>query len=159
VQRAEHDQNLRRDLERERAGERTFFLSRSFDFASYIIEGHTFNRPQFIFGNVYNNGLIENLPQDSCVEVACVVNNNGIQPVQFGRLPTHLAALDSPHILIHDLIVQAILNEDREAVVHALMLDPLTAAVCTPGEIRQMFDEMAEAQKDYLPRFINKGCD
>jgi alpha-galactosidase len=89
------------------------------------------------------------------VEVACVVNNNGIQPVYFGRLPTHLAALDSAHIMIHDLMVQAILNEDREAAVHALMLDPLTAAVCTPSEIRQMFDEMAATQKDYLPHFIN----
>ena len=159
VQRAEHDENLRRDLERERRGERTFFLSRSFDYASYIIEGHSFNRPQFIFGNVYNSGLIENLPSDSCVEVACVVNNNGIQPVHFGRLPTHLAALDSAHIMIHDLMVQAILNEDCEAAVHALMLDPLTAAVCTPSEVRQMFDEMAEAQKDYLPHFITGGCD
>jgi alpha-galactosidase len=155
LQRAEHDEHLRRDLERERRGERTFFLSRGLDFASYIIEGHAFNRPQFIYGNVYNSGLVENLPQDSCVEVACVVNNNGIQPVHFGRLPTHLAALDNAHIMIHDLMVQAMLSEDREAAVHALMLDPLTAAVCTPSEIRQMFDEMAVAQKDYLPHFIN----
>jgi alpha-galactosidase len=51
-------------------------------------------------------------------------------------------------------MVQALLNEDREAAVHALMLDPLTAAVCSLSEIRQMFDEMAFTQKAYLPRFI-----
>ncbi len=61
--------------------------------------------------------------------------------------------------MIHDLMVQALLNEDREAAVHALMLDPLTAAVCTPAEIRQLFDEMAATQKDYLPHFIKGGYD
>lgn len=154
-ERADHDERLRSDLARERSGERVFYLERSLEYGSYLIEGHALNRPQVIYGNVYNTGLIENLPQDSCVELACLVDQNGVQPAHFGRLPTHLAALDSAHIMIHDLMVQALLNEDREAAVHALMLDPLTAAVCTPAEIRQMFDEMAATQKDYLPHFIN----
>ena len=154
--RADHDERLRSDLARERSGERVFYLERSLEHGSYAIEGHALNRPQVIYGNVYNAGLIENLPQDSCVELACLVDRNGVQPLHFGRLPTHLAALDSTHTMIHDLIVQALLSEDREAAVHALMLDPLTAAVCTPAEIRQMFDEMAATQKDYLPHFINQ---
>ncbi len=154
-ERAEHEERLRSDLARERSGERVFYLERSLEHGSYIIEGHALNRPQVIYGNVCNTGLIENLPQDSCVELACLVDQNGVQPAHFGRLPTHLAALDSAHIMIHDLMVQALLNEDREAAVHALMLDPLTAAVCTPAEIRQLFDEMAATQKDYLPYFIN----
>ncbi len=154
-ERAEHDERLRSDLARERRGERVFYLERSLEHGSYIVEGHALNRPQAIYGNVYNTGLIENLPRDSCVEVACLVDGNGVQPVHFGKLPTQLAALDSAHIMIHDLMVQALLNEEREAAVHALMLDPLTAAVCSPEEIRQMFDEMATTQKDYLPHFIN----
>jgi alpha-galactosidase len=154
-ERVEHDERLRSDLARERSGERVFYLERSLEHGSYIIEGHALNRPQVIYGNVRNTGLIENLPQDSCVELACLVDQNGVQPAHFGRLPTHLAALDSAHSMIHDLMVQALLNEDREAAVHALMLDPLTAAICTPAEIRQMFDEMAATQKDYLPHFIN----
>jgi len=52
-------------------------------------------------------------------------------------------------------VATAVLEQDREAVVHALMMDPLTAAVCSLEEIRMMFDEMAEAQRDYLPDFIN----
>jgi alpha-galactosidase len=99
--------------------------------------------------------LIENLPHDGCIEVACLVDRNGIQPTHFGKLPTQVAALDSAHMMVHDLMAEAVLNEDREAAVHALMLDPLTAAVCSPEEIRQMFDEMAEAEQEYLPRFVN----
>lgn len=154
-ERVEHDERLRDYLERERRGERAFYLERGLDYGSYIIEGHAFNRPQAIYGNVYNAGLIDNLPQDGCVEVPCLVDRNGIQPVHFGRLPAQLAAFDSAHMMVHDLMVQSLLNEDREAAVHALMLDPLTAAVCSLSEIRQMFDEMASTQKAYLPRFIN----
>jgi len=155
VDRAEHDAQLRDYLERERRGERAFYLDRSLDAGSYVIEGHALNRPQVVYGNVGNSGLIENLPRDGCVEIACLVDGNGIQPIYFGRLPTHLAALDSTHMMIHELLVQALLNEDREAAVQALLLDPLTAAVCSLTEIRQMFDEMAATQQAYLPHFIN----
>ena len=66
-----------------------------------------------------------------------------------------LAALDSAHMMIYELMVQALLNEDRETAVQALMLDPLTAAVCSLTEVRQMFDEMAATQYAYLPPFVN----
>jgi alpha-galactosidase len=155
VDRAEHDERLRNYLERERGGERAFYLDRGLDAGSYVIEGHVLNRPQVIYGNVRNSRLIENLPRDGCVEIACLVDGNGIQPIYFGRLPTHLAALDSAHMMIHELMVQALLDEDREAAVQALLLDPLTAAVCSLTEIRQMFDEMAATQQAFLPHFIN----
>jgi len=152
--RVEHDERLRDYLARERRGEGAFFLERGLDAGSYIVEGHALNRPQVVYGNVRNSGLIENLPRDGCVELACLVDGTGIHPMYFGRLPTHLAALDSAHMMVHELLVQAVLDEEREAAVQALMLDPLTAAVCTLPEIRQMFDEMAAAQRGYLPGFI-----
>ena len=153
--RAEHDERLRDYLERDRRGERAFYLDRSLDAGSYVIEGHALNRPQVVYGNVRNSGLIENLPRDGCVEIACLVDGNGIQPVSFGSLPTQLAALDSAHMMIHELMALALLNEDREAAVQALLLDPLTAAVCSLTEVRQMFDEMVVTQQAYLPLFIN----
>ncbi len=154
VNRVEHDALLRNYLERERRGERAFYLDRSLDAGSYVIEGHALNRPQVIYSNVGNSGLIENLPRDGCVEIACLVDGNGIHPLHFGRLPTQLAALDSAHMMVHDLLVQALLLEEREAAVQALMLDPLTAAVCSLTEIRQLFDEMAATQHAYLPHFM-----
>ena len=54
----------------------------------------------------------------------------------------------------HDLVATAVLEQNREAAVHALMVDPLTAAVCSLDEIRAMFDEMASVQRDYLPDFL-----
>jgi alpha-galactosidase len=155
VDRAEHDARLRDYLERERRGERAFYLDRSLDGGSYVIEGHALNRPQVIYGNVRNSGLVENLPSEGCVEIACLIDGNGIQSLHFGSLPPQLAALDCIHMMVHELMVQAILYQDREAAVQALLLDPLTAAVCSLTEVRQMFDEMAATQHAYLPPFIN----
>ena len=95
-------------------------------------------------------------PVDDHNSSAILVNGDGIQPTFFGDLPTQLAALDQQHMAVHDLVATAVLEEDREAAFYALMLGPLTAAVCSPAEIRQMFDEMASAQAAYLPEWMQK---
>jgi alpha-galactosidase len=148
--RAESDQWLRDIL----SGKEAFEPERGPEFASYIVEAIEAGTPAVIYGNVLNTGLIDNLPQDGIVEVACLVDRKGVQPTYFGSLPTHLAVLDQQHMAFHDLVATAVLEEDREAAVHALMVDPLTAAVCSLEEIRQMFDEMVEAERDYLPEFL-----
>ncbi len=157
--RAGHDDMMRDMIERAENGEDVIEFKRSHEYGSQIVEAKETGVAQVIYGNVYNNGLIPNLKADGCVEVACLVDRNGIQPTYFGNLPPQVAAIDNTHMWVHDLMAQAVLEEDREAAVHALMLDPLTAAVCSPEEARAMFDEMAEAQAEYLPAFVNpKGA-
>ena len=134
-------------------GEGKIEMDRSEEYASYIIEAHSGGSPGLFHGNVLNKGLIDNLPRDGCVEVAGKVDKKGFHPHPFGRLPEHLAALNRAHMTFHELVVQAILEKDREAAVHALMLDPLTAAVCSLEEIRSLFDELYEAQRPYLKAF------
>jgi alpha-galactosidase len=134
-------------------GEAEIELRRSYEFASYIIEAKETGVPARIHGNVLNDGLIDNLPQDGCVEVACMVDENGFNPCHFGDLPTQLAALNQAHMAVHELAVTSLLEGDREAAVHALMLDPLTAAVCSLEEIRSLFDELYEAEREFIRVF------
>lgn len=143
------DESIRKQLR----GEEDIDLSRSYEYASTIIEAHMFNRPTVIHGNVLNtnSGLIENLPPDACVEVPVMIDRNGYNPCRFGRLPRQCAALNLSNIVEQQLLVEAVLTGDREAAVHALMVDPLTAAVCSPEEIRCMFDELWEAEVEYMP--------
>jgi alpha-galactosidase len=148
--RAESDQEIRDYL----SGKKEFKFERGPEFASYIMEAMETGIPSVIYGNVLNTGLIDNLPQDGVVEVACLVDKKGVQPTHFGPLPTHLALLDAQHMAFHDLVATAVLEQDREAAVHALMVDPLTAAVCSLAEVRQMFAEMVEVERDYLPEFL-----
>ncbi len=126
--------------------------TRSYEYGSMIIEAVVKQQPAVIYGNVRNSGLIDNLP-DGCVEVACLVDRNGVQPTHFGRLPEQLAALDRAHMAIHELVCEALLTRKREAARAALMLDPLSAAVCSLEELSSLFDEMWEAERAYLEPF------
>ena len=109
---------------------------------------YTFN------GNVLNTGLIDNLPENSCVEVPVLASKNGIQPMHIGPLPAHLATLVGTTARIEDMIAEAAVTGDRRLVLHAVQLDPLTSAVCSLEEIDQMVNLLFEKNRDYLPAFF-----
>ncbi len=126
---------------------------RSREYCSYIIEVIETNRLLTINGNVTNHNLITNLPAGCCVEVPCLVDGNGLHPCFVGDLPEQLAALNRTNVNVQALTVQGSLAGDREAIYHAAMMDPLTAAVCTLPQIRAMVDELFEAEESWLPQF------
>ncbi len=133
------------------AGKMEIPLTRGHEYASDIIEGHRLDRRKKIYASVLNTGLIPNLPQGGAVEVAVVVDRTGYNPTYFGPLPEQVAALCRSNMAVFELTVNGILNADRESVIHALMLDPLSAAVCSPDEIRSMAEELFAAEKKYIP--------
>lgn len=150
----------RQDSEREEilSGKRALEPYRSWEYASWIIEAIEKNSPFRIHGNVSNNNgqggsLIPNLPADGCVEVPCLVDGNGVQATRCNALPAQMAGLCSSNMYAFELGTQAALERSKEKTIHALLLDPLCAAVCTPNEIRAMTLEMFEQQADYLPNF------
>src|SRR5512137_1664523 len=116
-------------------GSKPIPTERTHEYGSAIIEAMETNVPVRVNGNVPNHGLITNLPDGCCVEVACLVDANGIQPTVVGDLPPQLAALNRAMINVQSLAVEACLAGDVDAVYHAIMLDPLTAAVCTLPQI------------------------
>ncbi len=126
---------------------------RTHEYGSRIIEAMETNQPIRVNGNVQNWGAIDNLPAGCCVEVPCLVDSNGVQPILVGRLPAQLAALNRTNVNVQELIIEAALTGDPEAAYHAVMLDPLTGAVCTLDEIRSMVCEMLEAEAQWLPQF------
>jgi len=138
-------------------GVRDLPAERTHEYGSIIVEAVETNRPVRINGNVPNWGLIDNLPQGCCVEVPCLVDGNGVQPMAVGELPAQLAALNRTNVNVQELTMEAALMGDVEAVYHAVMLDPLTATVCTLPQIRSMVTEMLEAEAQWLPQFGGRG--
>jgi alpha-galactosidase len=130
--------------------------ARTHEYGSHIMEAIETNSLTRVNGNVANRGLIENLPAGCCVEVPCLVDGNGVQPTMVRSYPTQLAALNRTNINVQELIVEAALTGDTEAVHHAVMLDPLTAAVSTLPQIHSMVDEMLGSQAQWLPQFRKK---
>jgi alpha-galactosidase len=141
------------EVKEEIAGKRPLPERRTNEYCSYLLEAIETNRPAVISGNVPNTGLITNLPQGCCVEVPCLVDANGIHPCYVGELPPQLAALNRTNINVHEMAVKAALSGDRDMVYYAVALDPLTAAVCTLPQIKQMVDELLEAEAQWLPQF------
>ncbi len=153
----------RANADKERAailkGEKEMNWARSWEYAAWIIEAREKNTPYRFHGNVMNQPrqgsglLISNLAADQAVEVACLVDGNGVQPTRYGALPPQMAALCASNLAMFGLGAQAAIERSVETAIHALMLDPLTAAVCTPSQIRDMSLEMFAAEKAYLPDY------
>lgn len=123
---------------------------RSREYASYIMEAVVTDAPYKIGGNVLNNGYIENLPADACVEVPCYIDGTGVHPVKVGKLPTQLAALNSTNIGPQLMTIEAAVTKDRKKIYQAAMLDPHTAAELNIRDIISMCDELIEAHGDYM---------
>jgi alpha-galactosidase len=128
-------------------------LEPSLEYGARIIHSRETGIPSVIYGNVANRQLIPNLPAGCCVEVPCLVDANGVQPTAVGPLPPQCAAVNRNAINVQELAVTAALTGDREHVYHAVMLDPLTAALLTLDQITALVDELFVAQHEWLPDF------
>ena len=141
-------------LRREREDEgKPITHTRSHEYGSGIIHSIETGTPRVVYGNVQNTGLIGNLPPGCCVEVPCLVDANGVQPVHVGALPPHLAALMQTNINVQALTVEAALTGKRGHIYHAAMLDPHTAAELDLDQIWSLVDDLLDAHADWLPAF------
>jgi alpha-galactosidase len=136
--------------------ESTALGPRSAEYCSHIIEANETGVVFRLNGNVRNDGYITNLPNGCCVEVPIYVDRLGLHPTVVGDLPPQCAALNMTNALVQGLTVEASFTGDPELVVQAVSLDPLTAAVLTLHEIREMVAEMFEAERKYLPQFMGR---
>lgn len=128
-------------------------IRRSHEYGSHIINSMETGQPCVIYGNVPNRGLIDNLPRECCVEVPCLVDKNGIQPVAIGKIPPQLAALMQTNINPQSLTVEAALTRKKEHIYHAAMMDPHTAAELDLNQICSLVDDLIEAHGNWLPEY------
>lgn len=128
-------------------------LERSNEHGSFIIEGLELGTPYRGHFNVVNNGVINNLMDESIVEVPAYVDRNGISIPHVGDLPTQCAAICSQSTFVQKLAVEAAVEGNVTKLKQAMMLDPLCGAVCNTNQICQMTEEMLLAQSEWLPQY------
>ena len=127
---------------------------KSMEYAANIFNARFGDGLPFVFnGNVPNRGSIPNLPDEACVEVPVVADRMGFKTTIAGPLPEHLAILVNTTARIESMVVDAAIRKDKEAIYRAVYMDPLTSAVCSMEEIKQMCDELFEVNKEYLGDF------
>ncbi|MCY3659220.1 MAG: alpha-galactosidase [Caldilineaceae bacterium] len=148
IQRLEHFQS-----EFDEIAEQPVPTERSHEYGVHIIEAMETNMPCKVNGNVPNRGLMPSLPEGCCVEVPCLVDSSGVQPCVVDDYPPQLAGLNRTNINVQEMVVEASLTGSVDAVHHAVLLDPLSAAVGTMPQLHHMVDEMLERQACWLPQF------
>ena len=129
-------------------------LKRGQEYAAYIFNAVFGDNTLYRFnGNVRNFGLIDNLPEGCCVEVPVLAEKSGLSPIHVGALPDQLAIINNTSARCEELAVQGAIEGDPRKVFHAILMDPLTSAVLSMQEIKDMTDRMFEQNKEYLPQF------
>ncbi len=131
----------------------TLTHTRSHEYGSFIMEAIESDVPIRIHGNIMNNGLITNLPRNCSVEVACLVDRNGVQGTYVGDLPEQLAAMNRTNVNVQILTVEAAAKKKRDHIYHAAYMDPHTSAELTLDQIRNMCDDLIEAHGNMLPKY------
>ena len=125
----------------------------SAEFGSVIMNSIVTNEPSRVHASVLNSGSISNLPSSAIVEVACLVDKNGVQPTVIGDLPEQCAALNRTNINTQLLTIEAALTQKKDAVYHAAMLDPHTAAELDLDSIKKLCDALIKAHGTWLPKY------
>jgi alpha-galactosidase len=135
------------------ASETPILLTRGEEYAAHIINALLGGALYKFNGNVPNTDLITNLPYGACVEVPVVVDKAGIHPLHVGALPPQCALMTQLSSGIEEMAITGTLTGDPTMIYRAIAHDPLTAAVLSLAEIKQMVQEMFEQNRDYLPQF------
>ena len=163
--RSEIDEYLRRSEENlaewqhvkaELDGGGDIVMERNDELASQFIHGLETGTPAELYGNVRNEGLIEGLPDEACVEVPTLVDGNGVQPTRVGPIPPQCLALNRTFVNVVELTVEAAVQGSRDLVYQAALLDPNTAATLTVGQILDMVDDLIEAHGQLIPEPIRR---
>jgi alpha-galactosidase len=126
---------------------------RTGEYGSYIMEAMETNIPVKVGGNVMNDGFVDNLPMNACVEVPCLVDRNGVQGCHVGELPPQCAAMNMTNINVQLLTIEAALTRSREHIYHAAMMDPHTAAELPIDKIKAMCDDLIAEHGTMLPKY------
>ncbi|RSL32373.1 6-phospho-beta-glucosidase [Salibacterium salarium] len=101
--------------------------------------------------NTVNNGAIASIPNDSAVEVSCVITKEGPKPIAMGDLPVQVRGLVQQIKSFERISAEAAVTGDYGKAVLALTINPLTPSDTIAKDI---VDEMLEAHKPYLPQFF-----
>ncbi|GIN37110.1 6-phospho-beta-glucosidase [Heyndrickxia oleronia] len=100
--------------------------------------------------NTQNNGAIAGIPNESAVEVNCVITKNGPIPLTVGELPIAVNGLIQQIKSFERTTIEAAVTGDYHKALLAMSINPL---VPSDTLAKQILDEMLEAHKEYLPQF------
>ncbi|MFL5738286.1 MAG: alpha-glucosidase/alpha-galactosidase [Actinomycetota bacterium] len=156
IRRSDENLDEYEEIKKELAAGGAISVEPTSELASEVIHSIETGTEREVYCNVRNDGLIEGLPDACCVEVPCEIGETGIHPQAVGAMPPQLTALNRTFLNVVELTLRAALEESRDHVYQAAMLDPNAAATLTVSQIVEMCDELIEAHGNLLPTGIRR---
>jgi len=102
--------------------------------------------------NFPNVGQMDNVPRDVVVETNVYIMKDRISPIYSGKLPNDVNSWVLRHIMNQEMLLQAVINKDKELAFRAFYNDPLVEERLDISTARKLFNEMLERTKRFLPK-------
>lgn len=100
--------------------------------------------------NTINNGAIASIPNDSAVEVSCIITKEGPKPIINGDLPVAVRGLVQQIKSFERIGTEAAVTGNYDTALLAMTINPL---VPSDKVAKVILDEMLEAPKEHLSQF------
>lgn len=100
--------------------------------------------------DVFNNGIIPQLPDDVVIEVNCRIGRNGAAPLA-SDVPASVLGLISQIKAYEEYTIEAAITGDRNKALIALLNNPLIHDV---RDAKGILNELLEVHRAYLPAFF-----
>ena len=100
--------------------------------------------------DVFNNGIIPQLPDDVVIEVNCRIGRNGAAPLA-SDVPASVLGLIGQVKAYEEYTIEAAITGDRNKALIALLNNPLIHDV---RDAKGILNELLEAHRAYLPAFF-----
>lgn len=156
-------QTMWREVEAYLSGEKPiseFHEKINADHATDVINTMITNDGRSYFINRVNADCIDggkpvgNLPENAYLELECEVDSRGPRPKAVGDFPLGLRSQQMLILDIHELTIEAIMQQDRNLLVRALSMDPIVQSVATA---KVLIDEIYEREKEVLPNWVRSS--
>ena len=134
-------------LERMLKGSYELEIKPSNEYAIDIISSIVNDRRRDLLAvNILNNNYID-VPSWAYVEVPAIVDGYGVHGIKVGKISDAILTILRLHIDKYRLLVDGILERDRDLVIQALALDPLTPS---PADAEKIFNDFINVSQKFL---------
>lgn len=102
--------------------------------------------------NTFNNGTITDLPDDTVIEMNCIITKDGPKPIPIGSLPSSVKGLILHMQAFEELVIYASFTGNYNDAYRSFMMNPLVA---DEKISKRILDELLVAHQHYLPQFLS----
>jgi alpha-galactosidase len=138
----ENEERRMRELHKMAEGSKDVEISPTGEYALDIISTvENERRNRLLAANIPNGDTIDGIASEYIVEVPVEVDKHGFTPTRRISLPCPIISVFNQHLVKFETLVDGILERDKDLIVQAIAMDPLTPSPRKAEKIFSLFVE------------------